>query len=278
MIKIFLTVRNRLSITKKCIQAIQKHSTLPYQLFVYNNQTNYKIDDHFDYFCDLYKKGLVTQVTFNTDASTFNAFSKATACNIFGKQHQQDPRKDKYLFMIMLDNDIILTPGWDKKLAKAWKYVIRNKFNHIKVIGQIPGGIKQRRQEIKINENLKGKVGKLGGSGLWSVRPNFFEDVGFLDLKLLVGHNKKHDQLYWRKLDISTQGKPYILGLNAKLGIHCGHMSGSVCNKLTRNRHKKEPEKLELIKFKGPEDKISKLTFEEFYKQIENDKSLLTDW
>ena len=54
MIKIFLTVRNRLAITKKCIQAIHKHSTMPYQLYVYNNQTNYKLDEHFEYFYELF--------------------------------------------------------------------------------------------------------------------------------------------------------------------------------------------------------------------------------
>ena len=83
MIKIFLTVRNRLAITKKCIKAIQKHSTMPYQLYVYDNQTNHRLKEHFEYFADLYEKGLVSQVTFNTNASTFNAFSKAASNNMF---------------------------------------------------------------------------------------------------------------------------------------------------------------------------------------------------
>ena len=108
MIKIFMTVRNRLAITKKCIAAIQKHSTIPYQLYVYDNQTNYKLDEHFKYFSKLYNKGLVTQVVFNTNASTFNAFSKAASCNMFGLLHQQDPEKNKYSFLLILDNDIAM--------------------------------------------------------------------------------------------------------------------------------------------------------------------------
>jgi hypothetical protein len=276
--KIFLTVRNRLSITKKCIKAIQRHSTLPYQLYIYDNQTNYKVADHFAYYCKLYQKGDVTQLTFNTDASTFNAFSKATSCNMFGKQHQQDPEKDKIMFMVMLDNDIIVTPGWDKKLLEAWKYVIKNKIENIKIIGQLPGGIKNRKQKFQINEELIGRVGKLGGSGLWSVRSNFFDDVGFLDLKLLVGHSKKHDQLYWRALDQSTGGQPYIMGLNTKLGIHCGRMSGSVCNKLTQNKGKSKDHKLELVKFKDADEKIGKMEFNEFYKKIIKDTFLNSDW
>jgi len=278
MIKIFLTVRNRLAITKKCIDAMRKHSTMPYQLYVYNNQTNYKLKEHFDYFAELYEKGLVTQVTFNTTASTFNAFSKAAACNMFGKLHQQDPTKNNYSFLLILDNDIILTPGWDKKLAQAWKFVLKSKMNNVKVIGQSPGGIKNKKTEVVINEQFKGRIGKLGGSGLWSVRPNFFEDVGFLDLNLLVGKDKQHDQLYWRKLDASTGGQPYIMGLSTKLGIHCGKMCGSVCNRLTRNRSMKEPQRLELIKFEDAEERLEKLSFDDFFKLIYTDESLKADW
>ena len=278
MVKIFLTVRNRLAITKKCIRAIQKHSTMPYQLYVYNNQTNHRLEDHFEYFSDLYKKGLVTQVTFNTNASTFNAFSKAVSCNMFGLLHQQDPEKNNYSFLLILDNDIILTPEWDQKLATAWKYVRKNKLSNVKVIGQSPGGVKGKKTIIKINKELIGRTGRLGGSGLWSVRPNFFEDVGLLDLTKLVGHNKMHDQHYWGLLEKSTKGKPYILALHQKLGIHCGKISGSVCNRLTRSKGKSEEMKLELIKFEKAEERIDNLEFNEFYKLIYSDKELISNW
>jgi len=278
MIKIFLTVRNRLAITKKCIKAIQEHSTMPYQLYVYNNQTNYKIEEHFDYFSSLYSNGLVSQVTFNTNASTFNAFSKASSNNMFGLMHQQDPEKKKYTFLLMLDNDIIVTPEWDQILASAWKYVRKNSLNDIKVIGQSPGGVKQKNAIININDKLSGRTGKLGGSGLWSVRTNFFDDVGTLDLTKLVGFDKKHDQHYWRLLERSTNGKPYILALNQKLGIHCGKMAGSVCNRLTSAKGHPEGQKLELIKFAKAEDRIDNLSFDEFFKLIHNDNALLADW
>lgn len=277
MIKIFLTVRNRLAMTKQCIKALRIHSTLPYQLYVYNNQTNYLIDEHFSYFSKLYKRGLITQVTFNTNVSTFNAFSKAAACNMFALQHEQDPNKDDFMFLVMLDNDVIVTPKWDKKLKIAWSYVRKNKLNHIKVIGQLPGGIKHKSMKLEIDK-MNGMVGKLGGSGLWSVRPNFFKDVGLLDLKKLVGHNKKHDQNYWVLLDKASGGQPYILGLREKLGIHCGARVGSVCNRLTSNRGRTDSESEELIKFKQAEKNISSMDFDTFYKSILNDKALLSDW
>jgi len=277
MIKIFLSVRNRFAITQKCLESIKEHTKSPYQIYIYNNQTNYLLEDHFKYMLKLYSKGLITQVTFGTDASVFNAFSKASACNMFGLQHEQDPNKDSYTFLLMLDNDIILTPGWDKYLTKAWEYVKRNKLNEIKIIGQLPGGIKSKIQNHKISEDINGAAGHLGGSGLWSVRPNFFTDVGLLDLRQLLNQHKRHDQLYWQLLHKATNGKPYIMGINKKLGIHCGKICGSVCNTLTRLRGK-QLKNLDCIKFEESEKRIRSMRFKEFFDKIQNDKSLIADW
>lgn len=275
MIKIFLTVRNRLGITIKCLEAIKRHTNNPHQIYIYNNQTNFKVEDHFKFFCKLYANNLITQVTFNTNDSTFNAFSKATSCNMFGLQHEQDPKKDECDFILMLDNDIILTPGWDDIVLKGWRYIQKNKLNHIKVIGQLPGGIKSKIEEHKISADLTGRAGHLGGSGLWTVRSNFFTEVGYLDLRQLVGQNKRHDQLYWQLLQKASPGKPYIMGLNKKLGVHCGSMCGSVCNTLTRNRNKV---KGDCINFEESDNLIRNMTFDDFYKKIINDKRMIGDW
>lgn len=277
MIKIFLSVRNRLEITRKCIHALKVHSKLPHKIYVYDNQTNHLLKEHFAYFYKLYSKGMISQVTFTSNDSTFDAFSKASTCNFFGQQHEQDPKKDSYAFLLMLDNDIIVAPDWDRKILQAWKYINKNKLDNIKVVGQIPGGIKGRSgPEIKINDELFAKTGILGGSGFWAVRPNFFRDVGFLDLKSLVGHNKKHDQMYWKLLDKSSGGKNYIMGLKTNLRYHCGKQAGSVCNVLTRQKANKKVD--ELIKFDHAEKKLAALSFEEFFDRISKDKSIMKDW
>ncbi len=276
MIKIFLSVRNRLAMTKKCIEAIKKHTTIEHEIYVYDNNTTYLPNEHFDYFSEMYQKGEIAQVTFTSEKSTFNAFSKAVACNLFGLQHEQDPNKSKYGFLMILDNDIILTPGWDKKIKVAWKFITKKNMNYIKVVGQRPGGIKNVTENYEFN-GMAGRCGKLGGSGLWSIRSNFFTDVGFLDLKRLVGRNKMHDQLYWRQMEGKTKGKPYIMGLNQKLGIHCGRAAGSICNVLSRPQ-KTMKEKLDRIRFLESEKNLRSLTFDEFYKSIVDDKKYFKDW
>ena len=175
----------------------------------------------------------------------------------------------------MMDNDIIVTPGWDQKLKVDWKYVKKNKIVNVKVIGQIPGGIKSLDPKVHTIVEMTARVGSLVGSCLWSVQPNFFRDVGFLDLKGLAGHEKKHDQLYWTLLRKVAKNNHYIMGLQEKLGIHCGKKSGSVCNRLSNSIGRKD--RLDLIKFEGPEKNIDAMTFEEFYKLIYGDKKLLGD-
>jgi hypothetical protein len=271
MIKIFISVRNRIAITQKCITSIKRHSKLKHQIYIYDNASNHLVKDHFLYFYNLYNSGQISQITFTTEQSTFKAFSKASTCNFFGQQHEQDPNKDKFDYLVMMDNDIIVAPDWDEKLLMAWKYVTKHNMKNIKVIGQRPGGIKNLDSKVyEIGKNLNGKIGSLGGSGLWSVRPNFFRDVGFLDLKRLVGQDKKHDQLYWQLMARASGGKPYIMGLITKLGYHCGPIAGSVCNRLTRN--KRGADKSKVIKFEENENRIASFDFDTFYKKISTDK------
>jgi len=77
-------------------------------------------------------------------------------------------------------------------------------------------------------------------------------------------------------METATRGQPYIMGINQKLGIHCGKQAGSVCNVLTRNRGNKQ--RFEKIKFDHAEENISKINFEDFYKLIYKDKQLIGDW
>jgi len=266
MIKIFLTVRNRLAITRKAITALKQHSKLGHQIYVYDNLTNYKVQEHFEYFYKLYRKGAITQVTFNTQGSTFNAFSKAVACNQFGHLHEDDPQKDNCDFLLFLDNDIIVTDGWDQVVRDAWRDVKARKMNNVKAISQFPAGIRHGTDCDKPFAGKKAVTGKLGGSGFWAVRPDFFRDVGFLDLRQFVGHNKRHDQVYWTLMSKASGGKNYIMGLKHLLGVHCGGIAGSVCNVLTRN--KKHGKKEDLIKFEKEDENIDAMDFTEFYKHV----------
>jgi hypothetical protein len=231
MIKIAITVRNRLGITKKCIEALLRHSTIPHQIYIYDNLTDYKLENHFAFYHELLKKKLIHQVTFNTNESCYGAFSKAISLNQFGLNHENDPEKDKCEMLVTLDNDVIVMPGWDKILRDSFIHINQYKIKNIYVIGQYLGGaIKYGQWLDKDIAGYKAYHGKLGGSCLWASKTDFYDKVGFLDPKPLVGFNKKHDQHYWTQMETITNGGPYILGLDAPLFLYGGHIAGSVCN------------------------------------------------
>lgn len=265
MIKIAINVRNRLAVTKHAIYALHEHSKLPFQLYIYDNLTNYKLKEHFEYFWKLYDQKLVTQVTFNTKDSTFNAFSKVAALNQFGHNHNQDPCWKDCEYLVILDNDMIVRPEWDITLKNAWEDINKYKMNNIKIIGQHPGGIKS---VIKVDHKIAGYdsiTGTYGGSCLWCIKTNFYRDVGFLNLKPLVGLSKKHDQNYWKLLSKSTGGKHYILGLKAPMVLNTGGFVGSICNVVGYSTNAKKEEK---IKYIEKEEKISNMSFDVFYEKM----------
>lgn len=272
MLKIGMCVRNRLEITKKSIEALHRHTSSPFQLYVYDNLTNYRLKDHFNYYHQLLEDKKITQITFNTEQSTHNAFSKASSLNQFGHNHQQEPDiKGKYKFLVFIDNDMLVVPQWDLIIEKGWDYVAKHKMNDVKIIGQYQGmGIKSGgKPNQMVGKKIAGGeayFGKLGGSGFWTVRNDFFIEVGFLDLKSLVNITKKHDQIYWTKLDKLTNGRGYILGLKQRLVLNTGGSVGSVCNAIGYKKATKE--ELEKIKFKKADAKVGNMSFDEFYKQM----------
>jgi len=266
MIKIGITVRNRLGITKKCIEALLKHSTIPHQIYIYDNLTDYKLESHFAFYHTLLRKKLVHQVTFNTKESTYNAFSKAISLNQFAMNHNQDPEKNKCEMLVTLDNDVIVMPGWDKILRDAFINIKQFKIKNVYVIGQYLGGAIKYGQWLERDiAGYKAYHGKLGGSCLWASRPDFYDKVGMLDPKPLVGFNKKHDQHYWTQMEKLTNGGPYILGLDAPLLLRGGPIAGSVCNVIGFSN---APHKIKQVQYQKQDEYIESLSFKEFYRKL----------
>jgi len=271
MYKIFFSVRNRLAITIKSLMALKKHSVLDHQIYVYDNLTTHRLDEHFMFWAEMFKSESISQITFTSKESTFNAFSKGTTSNLFGLQHEQDPKKRDFLFLVILDNDMIVTPGWDEQVYNVMTDIGRLGLKNLKIMGQHHNGI---QVGYKFPNNLGGSPaysGKFGGSGFWVLRSDFFDDVGYLKLPQLVGLNKKHDQFYWKRFEIASGGKDYIVGSDYKYVYHCGKIAGSICNILTKHSSLSEEKKEELIKLNDKEKMIDAMSFDEFYDYIQKE-------
>ena len=269
MIKIAVTVRNRLAITKKCIEAVQRHTKNDYSIYIFDNLTNYRFSDHVDYFQSLFQEGQIDYFSFLNEKSTFNAFSKAVSLNFFGHMCQEDPSSETDM-IVLLDNDIIVREGWDEIVLASWKKIVQFHIDDVFIVTQHPGGVTVFGEIfLNVDSVSRAFIGYQGGSGFWCLRPDFFDKVGFLDLKMLVNLNKKHDQMYWRKLYHINGGRPYIVSLMAPLAFHCGKIAGSVCNSLTRYNNDTSK-----IAFREEDNFIESMSFDDFYTYIQNDEEL----
>ena len=274
-ILVFLTVRNRLEITKKCVEALYKYTSRPVHLFVFDNLTQTRVDDHFNYFCDLYKQGKIKKYVVNTTESTCNCFSKATSWNEMGLFVETHPNKEMYDWILCIDNDmIIIEPGWDD-IIKETMEVVEKKVPDIMIYTQAPGGVSGTEITIPIKgKDVSARIGVNGGSGFWNVPTDFFSKIGLLELEPLVNINKRHDLNLWEKLNEWSNGTPYTFAINLPLALHTGYYNGqdlSICKK-TRNNPSLN------IDFEEFDTIVGNMNFEEFITWIKKDQEVFRKW
>lgn len=271
-IAVFITVRNRLAITKKCIESLYLNTNRPIHLFVFDNCMSTRLDEHFIYFCNLYKVGRLQKYVVNTVTSTYNAFSKAMSFNEFGLFIESHPNKNEYEWLLCLDNDmIIIQKGWDDYIASMFNEVDKHEGNTIQIVTQYPGGVSGSDHMFG---NIKVRVGVNGGSGFWNIRPDFFSKVGLLEPEPLLGISKRHDIHYWEKLNKFSRGQPYTVAIDLPLALHvayCNGMDLSVC-KAIRNDHASN------VDFESFDALVEGLQYDDFLEWIKRDEDVFRRW
>lgn len=274
-IAVFMTVRNRLSLSEKCIEALYKNTSSDIHLFVFDNCTTHNIDGHFTYFSYLYKQGKLQKYVVNTLISTFNAFSKAMSFNEFGVYIESLPDKSIYDFLLCLDNDMILVEkDWDLIIKEAMEATSK-KIPTLEIWAQYPGGCSGHDYTIPIKgQDTTIRLGINSGSGFWCIKPDFFSRVGLIEPELLVGINKRHDIELWSKLNELHKGKPYVCAIKIPMALHFSYFNGkdlSIC-KPTRNDPSKE------IIHHDVEKLVNSMSYEEFIEFIKKDEELFSQW
>lgn len=270
-IAVMITVRNRLALTKKCIQTLYKSTRRPIHLFVYDNCTSYKIKEHFDYFSELYETGVLQKYVVNTFESTYNAFSKVVAFNEFGRTILENPIANRYEFLVLLDNDMMMVKdNWDDIIIDMWRGIDSEEElrDMIHIVTQWPNGCTSAQTgEFHIgDENYKLQLGYTSGSCFWCFRDSFFKKVGFLNPNNVVGQNKKHDQLYWHKMRAINNHKPYILAVEEDLVVTYDNYKDinlSICDPSQFDPQKE-------ITFKEVDDTIDKMPYDSFMNLLRN--------
>ena len=232
------TVRNRLQMTKYTLEQLFRSvnfNNWELEIFLYDNLSEFDMEERAQYYGKLLRERWLTQVTFNTKGSTDNAFSKAAANNQFADFHMNSLDKRSIRYLIMMDNDMLCLPGWLEQFDKAWKDVRSDPKlkKEISIVTQHPGGVMGRKRfSINGTEYTRGTS---GGSGLWIVKNDFYDRIGKLNLAKLVGKNKAHDQHYWYRIQRKTGVYNYAVTVFCQKVLHLGGICGSVCNSLHQN-------------------------------------------
>src|SRR5512147_2918301 len=97
LISLVIPVYNQLHYTKQCVEAIQRHTTIPYELILVDNASS---DGTHEYL--------------RTLKATIISNEKNLGC---AKAWNQGIRASGGTMVAILNNDIVVTPGWLERLV-----------------------------------------------------------------------------------------------------------------------------------------------------------------
>ena len=259
-LSVLLTARDRLILTQKTIESINKSTTKfkNIDIYVFDNLSN-PSEERMLIFSRLLKDEKIKYYSYDTPSSLTNCFAKAIAFNRWINM-MKTSHEIRYLtgsetmndYFILIDNDFILGPGWDKYFLEAHKK-LKDSEPNIHYLVKFPGGI----PKIALNESITNKytfnvdnenfdvIASCwgGGSGFW-----FFDFNQMLNLEwdyedIIKTHGiyKKQDSTTWFMIRRRKgENINFVAGIippkkDDPLVLHIGEsLKCSMCNILTR--------------------------------------------
>jgi len=261
---ICMPIRDRKHLTIKAIESIWKNTTKVAKkninIYAFDNKSDLS-DERAAMFYNLLKQDKIKYYSYDTSESTYNCFGKAVTFQRWIKMMITErnmystisPGLDGYrTFYVLMDNDMLLGPGWDEYFISAAEQVERiqpDTHMLIKSPGGVPESCRQDPQykiknvfdgsDISIQPGIGG-----GGSGFWFMTYNMLNKVMWddRDLKYTFNVDKRHDSTTWRLI----HDKNGICKYNAAvvppsednpLVLHLGGRIGSICNQLVKGKY-----------------------------------------
>lgn len=265
-LSVFIPCRDRIILTKKCIDSIWKNSGIfdKINIYVFDNMSEFS-KERFEYFSGLLESKRICYYSYDTRDSLTNCFGKAVCWNRWINMMERSRDTIQCIpnnrfkadedYYLLIDNDfVIVDDRWGEYFVSAAKQThVACKDTHFLVPS--PGGVPERyRGEDKPEytfknlfnekETLKVKMANGGGSsGFW-----------FLDHKMLLkmkwdslaftrvySHEKRHDTETWNLIRRKKGSILYVGGVHSTptspIALHLGSVCGSVCNQLSKNNY-----------------------------------------
>lgn len=296
-LNVCLTARDRMILTRKCIESIHTHSShfRKINIYVFDN-LSHVTSERLLVFNNLLRENKICYYSYDTNISTFNCFPKTVIFRrwIDMMMLNEEMRLEKSIdinikqMYLLSDNDMIYGPEWDTYFISALDNVHRYDKN-IKYLVKHPGGvpkaIRDKSRKYRIDnifnrpENFEIMCSNFGGgSGCWVMNNSMLKHLRWNSKDLIKTYNKfkQHDSITWKKLTLEHGNVNYVCGVipnepeKNPLIIHMGPVIGSMCNSLNSGKYNKdknsfEEKEREIISL---EDDITKLFFKNKHRGV----------
>lgn len=254
-LNVFISTLDRTILTEKCIRGVIQNSASFDNIDIYAYDTGSTMNaDRLAMFERLLKSKSVKQYTYLSKDSMNNIFGKAYAFNMWitamdihisEKNIDKAKRLNCVDYYLVIDNDMLLSPEWDKCFIEASDHDERT--NGITYFTTpFPGGIPNVKRDDR-------KFGKLktcefttencgGGSGFWFMSSSQFMRTHSIWKKYKIhekcyNYHKRHDSETWKAIKNNDGDINYNLSVKTDTPtvIHLGGLPevGSICVSLS---------------------------------------------
>lgn len=262
-LSVIVVTRDRNILTQKTIESVHKNMKLfqSRDIYVFDNLSNPNIE-RISLFSKLLSNGDIKYYSYDSDTSLCSCFGKAVVIQRWIKMMQDQyiirnlTEKDNKLddYYMILDNDVILGPKFDKYFLTANEALKENEPNlhfFVKFIGGIPKS--SRTHPITRTHTLKCSDGEEfevmaavhgGGGCCWAFDYDKLCKLRWPDGALINTYKsyKKQDTTAWSLIKLKYKNIPtrYVGGIISPdpenpMVLHMGEvLQTSMCNVLTR--------------------------------------------
>lgn len=290
-----LPTRDRIILTQKTIDSLLSFSSVfkNIHIYVFDNLscTN---KERILYFYQLLEEGKIKYYSHDTSVSLTNCFGKSVIferwLNMMMNDYniKQSKMLDNKNYYLLIDNDVIVGPNWDKYFLSASEFIeTSGKEKLLYFFIQYPGGVPKIHRDkiftkyIVQNKYLNNKnyeltsYGSGGGSGFWFMNTKQLMMMNSLWNYRMISdtHNqfKKHDTSTWFAIKKKHGAIKYTAAIKAEqpLVLHLGGVIGSICNVLTSKQNYDEKRVVMNLK----EETLKNLSILEIFEKYKNNEN-----
>lgn len=256
-LNVFITTRDRLNLTRLCIESIHQNTEHFDEVHVYISDTmsSQTIKARRDMFQQFLEKKYIVNYTYSTIESDSHCFTKAINFNKWLQNMELkrivDSNFDVDLtnYYVLLDNDMIVKKNWLGPYMSVWEEM-SPKTPALQYLCQHPGGCSVRSgTPVIVQDKTEEKnpcevfLSGGGGSGFWFFGERSLKTLQWRphDYKLVKFVANSDDTTTWKKLR-EEYGGGYSASVKMKNPrvMHMGKVFGSIVNALRQKNYAEE--------------------------------------